>query len=145
MFWKVWEWVSCTLEWHCDKTQECVTALFKRVNIREAAGPDASVGALVTLLCCPALCGLHYSDPDVCRTWSDSFNLESIIPPPKIKEELNEFRPVALPSLVMKTFQKILKDMFVSLIHSKLDTLQFAYQACKGVADAKNLHSWQYL
>lgn len=37
----------------------------------------------------------------------------------------------------MKTFERILKDKVVSLVSDKLDPLQFAYQAGKGVEDAK--------
>lgn len=43
--------------------------------------------------------------------------------------------PVALTSIVMKTFEKAIKET-VSLIDGKLDPLQFAYQAGNGV-DAK--------
>ena len=47
----------------------------------------------------------------------------SIIPVPKAsnQRELNEFRLVALMSLVMKVLQKILKDEIVSLINGKLN------------------------
>lgn len=64
----------------------------------------------------------------------DSYNLKNIIynTHPKIinqvQKGLNEFRPVALPSLVMKAFEKRRYDCL---------PLQFAYQARKGVADAK--------
>lgn len=37
----------------------------------------------------------------------------------------------------MKNFEKILKENVVSLIDGRLDPLQFAYQAGKGVNDAK--------
>ena len=37
----------------------------------------------------------------------------------------------------MKTFERILKEIIVSLIDGKLDPLQFAYQPNKGVEDAK--------
>lgn len=63
----------------------------------------------------------------------------TIIPVPKINHpiDFNDFRPVALTSLVMKNFEKILKENVVSLIDGRLDPLQFAYQAGKGVNDAK--------
>ncbi len=63
----------------------------------------------------------------------------SIIPIPKstYPNELNDFRPVALTSLVMKTFEKLLKDEIVSLVFGKMDPLQFAHQARKSVDDAK--------
>lgn len=37
----------------------------------------------------------------------------------------------------MKIFEKIMQDEIVSLVYDKLDPLQFAYQAGKGVEDAK--------
>ena len=55
----------------------------------------------------------------------------------KNSRELKEFRPVVLTSLVMNIFERILKDMTLSMIDGKLDRLQFAYQAGKGVEDAK--------
>ena len=63
------------------------------------------------------------------QVWKTS----TIIPIPK----------VALTLLVMKIFVSfsilnlILKDMTLGMIDGKLDPLQFAYQAGKGVEDAK--------
>lgn len=45
--------------------------------------------------------------------------------------------PIALISLVMKTFENNLKEEVTSHVNCKLDPLQFAYQAGKGVDDAK--------
>ena len=55
----------------------------------------------------------------------------------KSKRTSEDFRLVALTSLVMKNFEKILKDEITSLISGRLDPLQFAYQAGKSVDDAK--------
>ncbi|XP_030272344.1 uncharacterized protein LOC115581424 [Sparus aurata] len=120
-----------------------VTALLKKTNIRKAAGPDAVCGR--TLRYCAnqlsevfstlfQMCVNHCQLPLI---WKSS----TIIPIPKTKnpEQLTEFRPVALTSLIMKIFEKILKDEIVSLVYDKLDPLQFAYQPGKGVEDAKLL------
>ncbi len=63
----------------------------------------------------------------------------TIIPIPKVNKprELQDFRPVALTSLVVKNLEKILKDEVLTLVEGKLDPLQFAYQRNKGVDDAK--------
>lgn len=63
----------------------------------------------------------------------------TIIPIPKSKNarELSDFRPVPLTSLVVKIFEKVIKDMVASLIDGKLDPLQFAHQNGKGVDDAQ--------
>lgn len=75
---------------------------------------------------------------DSCKlptTWKSSI----IIPIPKVNKpkELQEFRPVDLTSLVVKNFERIIKDEVLSLVEGKLDPLQFAYQPNKGVDDAK--------
>ena len=61
------------------------------------------------------------------------------IPIPKVSKprELQDFRPVALTSLVVKNIEKIIKDEVLALVKGKLDPLQFAYQPGKGVDDAK--------
>lgn len=51
-------------------------------------------------------------------------------------KQLRDFRPVALTSLIMKIFEKIVKGLVMSSIEG-LDPLQFAYQAGRGVEDAK--------
>ena len=43
----------------------------------------------------------------------------------------------------MKIFEKIVKDEIVSLVHDKLDPLQFAYQTGKEVEDVK-LWAWDF-
>ena len=61
-----------------------------------------------------------------------------IVPVPKIKtpKSLNDYRPVALTSFVMKTFEKIVKEEILCVPQTKLDPLQFAYRAGRGVEDA---------
>lgn len=73
---------------------------------------------------------------------SDISNVEetTIIPVAKLKnpKELQQWRPVALTSLVMKNFEKIIKDKIMSLVSGKLDPLQFASQTEKSVDDVKH-------
>ena len=70
------------------------------------------------------------------RLWKDSI----IVPVPKIRapKTLNDFRPVALTSLVMKSFERIIKAEILSATQSRLDPLQFAYRAGRSVEDAVN-------
>ncbi|KAK0134020.1 hypothetical protein N1851_030427 [Merluccius polli] len=53
--------------------------------------------------------------------WEDSV----IVPVPKIKtpKSLNDYRPVALTPLVMKTFEKIIKEEILGVSQTKLDPL----------------------
>lgn len=49
---------------------------------------------------------------------------------------LNDFRPMALTSLVMKSFERIVKDDLMNTVQAVLDPLQFAYRTRRGVDDA---------
>lgn len=68
------------------------------------------------------------------RLWKDSI----IVPVPKSKytKTLNDFRPMALTSLVMKSFERIVKDELMNTAQANSDPLQFAYRAGRGVDDA---------
>lgn len=41
---------------------------------------------------------------------------------------LNDYRPIALTSVVMKVFERLLKNIISSYIPSTTDPLQFAYR-----------------
>ena len=49
---------------------------------------------------------------------------------------LNDFRPVALTSLIMKQFEKLVKSELVEKTEHLLDPLQSAYRTGRGVQDA---------
>ena len=51
-------------------------------------------------------------------------------------KSLNDFRPVALTSLIMKQFEKLVKSELVAKTEHLLDPLQSAYRAGRGVQDA---------
>jgi hypothetical protein len=52
-----------------------------------------------------------------------------IVPVPKKAKitELNDYRPVALTSVIMKCFKRLIKDHISSTLPATLDPLQFAY------------------
>ncbi len=56
---------------------------------------------------------------------------------------LNDYRPVALTSTVMKVFERLLKNHICSSIPATLDPLQFAYRPNRSTDDAISqvLHS----
>ena len=62
----------------------------------------------------------------------------TIVPVAKTKSPkvLNDFRPIALTSLVMKVFEKLVKKEVLKQVNGLLDPLQFAYQAGRGVEDS---------
>ncbi len=87
----------------------------------------------------------------LCDIFSDLFNSsliqhkvpklwkESIVVPvakTKSPKELNDLRPVALTSLVMKTFERLVKQILIDKVQSQLDPMQFAYRMNRGVEDA---------
>ena len=69
----------------------------------------------------------------------DIWKISHIVPLPKSSKprQPNDFRPIALTSLTMKILEKLIKNQIVTTIKGKLDPLQFAYQAGKGVEDAQ--------
>ena len=124
-------------------SQECVRDLLKRVNIRKAPGPDHICGRTLHYCADQLSSVLHHifqrslDSNQIPAIWKTS----TVIPVPKITNprQLNDFRPVALTSLIMKILEKILKNLVLSIVDEKLDPLQFAYQSGRGVEDAKLL------
>ncbi|KAI5619464.1 gastrula zinc finger protein XlCGF28.1-like [Silurus asotus] len=69
------------------------------------------------------------------------FKLSTIIPVPKKPSitGLNDYRPVALTSVIMKTFEKLVLAHLKKVTEQLLDPLQFAYRANRLVDDAVNM------
>lgn len=59
-----------------------------------------------------------------------------LVPISNSPKELNDLRPVALTSLVMKSFEKLVKQEIVRQTEQALEPLQFVYRARRGVEDA---------
>ena len=59
------------------------------------------------------------------------------MPVAKVKspKALNDYRPAALMSLVLKTFEHIVEYEILHTVDDMLDLLQFAYRARRGVED----------
>ena len=66
------------------------------------------------------------------------WKMSIVVPVPKKSRPSspNDFRPVALTSHVMKSFEKIIKTMIMTHTDHLLDPLQFAYWPGRGVEDA---------
>ena len=82
------------------------------INVRNAAGPDGICGTLLKL-CASQLSGIFsellpwsFKESVVPSVWKNS----TICPVPKSRNpsSLNDFRPVALTSIVMKCFERII-------------------------------------
>jgi hypothetical protein len=106
-----------------------VSKTFKRVNPRKAAGPDG-IPSRALRACADQLAGvftdifnqsLYQSAVPTC------FKRVTIVPVPKKAKvtELNDYRPVALTSVIMKCFERLVKDHITSTLPDTLDPLQF--------------------
>ncbi|KAL0148195.1 hypothetical protein M9458_056516 [Cirrhinus mrigala] len=71
----------------------------------------------------------------------DCLKRSTIIPVPKKSKitGLNDYRPVALTSVVMKSFEKLVLAYLKDITGPLLDPLQFAYRANRLVDDAVNI------
>ncbi len=119
----------------------------RRVNVRKAAGPDG-ITDRVLRSCADQLAGLFtsiFNESLATSVVPTSFKKSVIIPVPKNSKPscLNDYRPVALTSTVMKVFERLLKKHICSSIPATLDPLQFAYRPNRSTDDAISqvLHS----
>ena len=64
--------------------------------------------------------------------------MATIVPVPKNAKvnELNDYRPIALTSVIMKCFERLVKDHITSTLSDTLDPLQFAYCPNRSTDDA---------
>ncbi len=121
-------------------SEDEVRRALKRVNIWKAAGPDGITG-WVLRSCADQLAGLFTSIFNEFLATSvvpTSFKTSIIIPVPKNNKPscLNDYRPVALTSIVMKVFERLVKSHISSSIPVTLDPLQFAYCPNRSTDDA---------
>ncbi len=117
----------------------------KRVNIRKAAGPDGITGHVLKS-CDDQLAGLFTSIfKESLATSVVPTSFKKIIPVLKNSKPscLNDHCPVALTSIVMKIFERLVKKHICSPIPVTLDPLQFAYRPNRSTDDAIShvLHS----
>ena len=128
-------------------SEDEVRRALKRVNVRKAAGPDGISGRILRS-CADQLAGLFtsiFNESLATSVVPTSFKKSVIIPVPKNNNPscLNDYRPVALTSIVMKVFEGLVKNFICSSIPDTLDPLQFAYRPNRSTDDAIShiLHS----
>ncbi len=117
--------------------------VFRKKKSRKAAGPDGISPA------CLKVCADQLA-PIFTQTFNRSLELcevpccfkrSTIIPvtnKPKITG-LNDYRPVALTSVVMKSLERLVLAYLKDITRPLLDPLQFAYRANRSVEDAVNM------
>ncbi|KAI4888279.1 hypothetical protein NFI96_012150 [Prochilodus magdalenae] len=121
-------------------TADQVRGELRRLHTRKAAGPDRVCPRL--LKSCAAELGaplqhifsLSLRLGRVPTLWKTS----CLVPVTKKGQpsELNDFRPVALTSHVMKTLERLLLHLLRPQVQHAMDPLQFAYREKVGVEDA---------
>ncbi len=128
-------------------SEDDVRRELRRVNVRKAAGPDGITGRILRS-CADQLAGLFtsiFNESLATSVVPTSFKKFVIIPVPKNSKPscLNDYRPVALTSTVMKVFERLLKKHICSSIPATLDPLKFAYRPNRSTDDAISqvLHS----
>ncbi len=91
-------------------SEDGVQTELRRVNVRKAAGPDGNTGRVLRS-CADQLAGLFtsiFNESLATSVVPTSFKKSIIIPVPKNNKPscLNDYRPVALTSIVMKVFER---------------------------------------
>jgi hypothetical protein len=117
-----------------------VSKIFKRVNPRKASGPDG-IPSRVLRACADQLAGVFtdiFNQSQSQAAVPTCFKRATIIPVPKKAKvtELNDYSPVALTSIIMKCFERLVKDHITSTLPDTLDPLQFAYRCNRSTDDA---------
>ena len=105
--------------------------IFKRVNPHKAAGPD-DIPSRVLRAWADQLAGVFPDIFNLSRSQSavpTCFKMSTIVPVPKKTKvtELNEYQRVALTSVMMKCFERLVNDHKTSTLPGTLDSLKFAY------------------
>ncbi|KAK3570550.1 hypothetical protein QTP86_022086, partial [Hemibagrus guttatus] len=123
--------------------EEEVNRRFTRLNICKATGPD-SVSPSPLKHCAnqlsPVFTDIFDTSLETCHVPA-CFKTSAIVPVPKKTKitGLNDYRPITLTSVVMKSFERLMLSYLKDITDPLLDPLQFAYRANRSVDDAVNM------
>ncbi|XP_049336921.1 uncharacterized protein LOC125802521 [Astyanax mexicanus] len=120
-----------------------VRRAFQRINPRKSAGPDGIPGRVLKA-CYRELAAVYtdiYNTSLSLSVVPACFKLATIVPVPKTAHTtcLNDWRPVALTSIISKCFERLVRDIICSSLPATLDPLQFAYRQNRSTDDAITL------
>ena len=123
-----------------EVSPETTRRVMSKLKVRKAPGPD---GISPQLLCscknelCEILSTIYNWSLRECHLPS-VFKKSIIIPVPKRSPVtcLNDYRPIALTSIVMRYLETIVRVYIQSNLPASLDPYQFAYKADRSVDDA---------
>ncbi|KAM9828287.1 uncharacterized protein ACBT44_021775 isoform 2-T2 [Syngnathus typhle] len=117
--------------------------MFRRQKTRKAPGPDG-VSPSCLKVCveqlAPTFARICNRSLELCEV-PLCFKSSTIVPVAKKPAitGLNDYRPVALTSVVMKSFERLVLNHLKDVTGPLLDPLQFAYRANRSVDDAVNM------
>lgn len=121
-------------------TAEDVRRVFNKIDSKKAPGPD-QISGRVLQMCSEQLslifCQLFQKSLDtqyIPKVWKSSL----IVPVPKVARpaDLNDYRPVALTSIVVKSLERIVLRHILNDVQCNIDPLQFAYRNKRSTDDA---------
>ncbi len=117
--------------------------IFRKQKSRKVSGPDGISPACLKLCAdqlAPIFTQIFNRSLELCEV-PCCFKRSTIIPIPKKPKitSLNDYRPVALTSVVMKSFERLVLAYLKDITGPLLDPLQFAYRANRSVDDAVNM------
>ncbi len=117
--------------------------VFKKNKRRKAPGPDGVSPACLKTCAdqlAPIFTQIFNRSLELCEVPS-CFKCSTIIPVPKKTKitGLNDYRPVALTFVAMKSFERLVLSYLKDSTWPILDPLQFAYRTNRSVDDAVNI------
>ena len=123
---------------HFQLSQNYILNVFQSTKVNKSTGPDNICGQLLKSCAIEMSSIFHYifnkslQTQHVPKVWKDSV----VVPVPKSScpKILNDFRPVALTSIIMKIFEKLVRSEIIRKTENLLDPMQFAYRPHRGVA-----------
>ena len=121
---------------------DVVTKVFQHVCSRNATGPDCISAFLLKTFeeeLEPAWCPIFQLSVDSHRVpilWKTSYI--TLVPNKTCPKENNDYRPVALTSIVMKCLERIMACKLRLDVQDYLDPFQYAYRQGRGTDDAVN-------
>ncbi|KAL0201453.1 hypothetical protein M9458_004640, partial [Cirrhinus mrigala] len=124
-------------------SEDQVRQVFRKNKRRKAPGPDGVTPACLKTCAdelAPIFSQIFNRSLELCEV-PDCLKRSTIIPVPKKSKitGLNDYRPMALTSVVMKSFEKLVLAYLKDITGPLLDPLQFAYRANRSVDDAVNI------
>ncbi len=124
-------------------SEDDVRQVFIKNKRRKAPGPDGVSPACLKTCAdqlAPIFTQIFNRSLKLCEVPS-CFKRSTIIPVPKKPKitGLNDYRPVALTSVAMKSFERLVLAYLKASTGPLLDPLQFAYRANRSVDDAVNM------